>query len=69
MALNFTSAVGIVVVNKALFRWGQGLRFATVLTAAHFLTTAVGIRVCHVLRVYDVKPLRQLQARTWNALG
>lgn len=62
MSLNFLSAVGIVLVNKALFQWGDGLKFSTLLTAAHFFATAAGIRVCHSLGMYEIKPLKQSQA-------
>lgn len=63
MALNFCSAVGIVVVNKALFRRSEGLGFATSLTALHFAFTALGVRVCHLLGMYKTKPLKQRQVR------
>eukprot|EP00903_Cladosiphon_okamuranus_P010526 g9956.t1 len=43
MALNFFSAVGIVVANKALFRGAGGLGFATSLTGVHFIATAIGV--------------------------
>lgn len=61
MALNFFSAVGIVVANKALFRRADGLSFATSLTGLHFIATALGVRVCHAVGIYEVKPLRQTQ--------
>lgn len=61
MALNFFTAVGIVVANKALFRQAGGLNFATSLTGLHFITTALGVRVCHAVGVYEVKPLTQTQ--------
>ncbi|CAM9423648.1 unnamed protein product, partial [Scytosiphon promiscuus] len=62
MALNFCSAVGIVVVNKALFRRSEGVGLATSLTALHFAFTALGVRVCRVAGMYRVKPLKQTQA-------
>eukprot|EP00752_Nemacystus_decipiens_P017783 g15944.t1 len=57
MALNFFSAVGIVVANKALFRRADGLSFATTLTGFHFIATALGVRVCHAAGVYEVLPI------------
>lgn len=63
MLLNFLSAVGIVMVNKVLFRWGKGVRFATLLTAFHFLATAAGLRACRALGMYERKPLRQRQVK------
>jgi len=63
MALNFFSAVGIVVANKALFRRGGELGFATSLTGLHFIATAIGVRICHALGIYEAKHLTQLQAR------
>lgn len=63
MSLNFLSAVGIVMVNKVLFRWGNGLRFATLLTAFHFIATAAGMRICRALGMYEQKPLRQRQVK------
>ncbi|CAN0038052.1 unnamed protein product, partial [Laminaria digitata] len=57
MALNFCSAVGIVVVNKSLFRAAEGLRFATLLTGLHFLATALGVRACRLAGLYEHKPL------------
>ncbi|CAN0141185.1 unnamed protein product, partial [Hapterophycus canaliculatus] len=62
MALNFCSAVGIVVVNKALFRHSEGLGFATSLTGLHFAFTALGVRLCRVIGLYKIKPLKQTQA-------
>lgn len=61
MALNFFTAVGIVVANKALFRRAGGLSFATSLTGLHFIATALGVRACHAVGVYEVKPLTQTQ--------
>ena len=63
MGLNFCSAVGIVVVNKSLFRRAEGLGFATFLTGLHFLATALGVRACHSAGLYELKPLKQTQAR------
>lgn len=63
MALNFCSAVGIVVANKALFRHAEGLSFATSLTGIHFLATALGVRACRLCDIYKVKPLKQTQVR------
>lgn len=63
MALNFLSAVGVVIVNKELFSRGGGVRFATFLTGLHFLATAVGIRACHAVGMYEIKHLKQTQAR------
>ena len=61
MGLNFCSAVGVVVVNKSLFRQAEGLRFATLLTGLHFLATALGERACHMVGQYELKPLKQAQ--------
>lgn len=61
MALNFFSAVGIVVANKALFRRADGLSFATSLTGLHFIATALGVRACHAVGVYEIKSLTQAQ--------
>lgn len=63
MVLNFISAVGIVVVNKWLFRTARGLRFTTSLTGVHFLATAFGIRACQALGMYEVKPLKRAQVK------
>ncbi|CAM9642598.1 unnamed protein product, partial [Pylaiella littoralis] len=63
MALNFCSAVGVVVANKALFRRAEGLAFATSLTGLHFMATALGVRACHAFGVYKAEPLTQTQAR------
>lgn len=63
MALNFCAAVGVVVVNKSLFRRAEGLRVATLLTALHFLATALGVRMCQAIGMYKVRNLTQTQVR------
>ncbi|CAM9932298.1 unnamed protein product [Choristocarpus tenellus] len=59
MTFNFVSAVGIVVLNKAIFR--RGYNFATFVTGLHFAGTTIGVRACHAAGMYQVKPLRQTQ--------
>lgn len=59
MAFNFVSAIGIVIANKAVFR--SGFLFPTCLTGLHFFSTALGVRICHICGMYDIKPLRQAQ--------
>ena len=42
MSFNFTSAVGIIFVNKVVFKQ-YGFHFATFLTVCHFVVTFIGL--------------------------
>lgn len=41
----------------------EELQFTVLLVGLNFLATAVGVRVCHVVGMYKIKPLGQIQVR------
>lgn len=63
MAINFCATISIVVVNKSLYMRVEGVRFETLIAGLNFLATAIGVRVCHAVGMYENKPLGQLQVR------
>lgn len=47
MAFNFISSVGIINLNKSVFKT-HGFAFPTALTALHFIITFAGLIVCNM---------------------
>jgi len=56
MALNLTSSISIVLVNKWLFQKREYV-FPTFLTMLHFAFTFLGLQVCAWAGVFEPKPL------------
>mmetsp|Transcript_6253 Transcript_6253/g.24369 ORF Transcript_6253/g.24369 Transcript_6253/m.24369 type:complete len:330 (-) Transcript_6253:57-1046(-) len=59
MAFNFTSAVGIILANKFVFKEFH-FHFPTFMTVLHFAMTSVGVRILLSLGFFKVKRLRQM---------
>ena len=59
MAFNFFSSVAIVFANKFVsLRYGYN--YACFVTALHFVATTIGVRICLHFKMYEVKPLNQM---------
>ena len=56
MTFNFIASVGIVFVNKIVIRTFE-YKYATFLTALHFVATWIGVLINHKLGMYEVKKL------------
>jgi len=54
MAINVSSSISIVMVNKAVFNL-YGFQFGTTLTFFHFIATAIGVHLCALFKVFEVK--------------
>ena len=54
MGFNFTSAVGIIFVNKVVFK-EYGFHYATFLTVCHFLVTFAGLFVLTKIKYFEPK--------------
>jgi len=59
MAFNFLSSVGIIFVNKIIFKTYH-FNYASFVTCCHFFATIVGLKVLQLMGVYEHKPLRQM---------
>mmetsp|Transcript_23751 Transcript_23751/g.74698 ORF Transcript_23751/g.74698 Transcript_23751/m.74698 type:complete len:332 (-) Transcript_23751:531-1526(-) len=59
MAFNFTSAVGIILANKVVFK-EYGFSFPTAMTVLHFAMTTLGVQLLLVMGFFKPKPLKQL---------
>lgn len=70
MAFNFLSSVGIITVNKVLFKT-YGYNFSTLLTGFHFTATVLGLLVCNRLGMFTIKkvPLRDTLALSLSFIG
>ena len=56
MAFNFLSSIGIIFINKAVFK-SFGFKFATFYTSLHFFGTCVGLLLCRCVGLYRPKKL------------
>jgi solute carrier family 35 protein E3 len=55
MALNFFASVGIITVNKMVFKQ-YGFTYSTLLTGIHFLATFVGLLICSLIfGIFEIK--------------
>ena len=60
MAFNFFSSIGIIFINKAVFKT-FGFRYATFYTSLHFFGTMIGLWVCRCCGLYKPKKLNHSQ--------
>ena len=58
MAFNFFSSIGIIFINKAVFKT-FGFRYATFYTSLHFFGTMIGLWVCRCCGLYKLWCSRQ----------
>lgn len=59
MLFNFVTATGIVFANKIVFKT-YGFRYATLMTALHFVTTTIGGRICGMFGFYTPQRLNHM---------
>jgi solute carrier family 35 protein E3 len=61
MALNFCTSVGIITVNKYVFKY-YGFNYSTLLTGIHFIFTFVGLILCAAIGLFTPKsvPIRHI---------
>ena len=57
MAFNFLSSIGIIFVNKLIFKQYK-FQFATFVTAMHFVFTWLGLTLGRMVGMYEPKKLR-----------
>lgn len=57
MAFNFFSSVGIITVNKMVFKV-YNFNYSTLLTTLHFLCTFAGLVVCNLAGMFEIKKVR-----------
>lgn len=57
LALNASSSVGIVFVNKLVFQFFN-FKQGTLLTFIHFVFTFLGLEICRRLGMFEKKPLK-----------
>jgi solute carrier family 35 protein E3 len=60
MAFNFFSSIGIIFINKMVFKT-LGFKFGTFYTSLHFMGTCVGLMICRMCGMYQVKKLSHAQ--------
>jgi len=58
MAFNFLSSIGIIFVNKLIFKQ-YNFHFATFVTSLHFVFTWLGLSLGRMVGMYEPMPLRQ----------
>lgn len=70
MAFNFLSSVGIINVNKMVFK-KYGYNFPTLLTGVHFVFTFLGLLVCHSFHMFTIKrvPMREVIPLSLSFVG
>ena len=61
MALNFCTSVGIITVNKYVFKY-YGFNYSTLLTGIHFIFTFIGLVFCAFIGLFQPKsvPIRHI---------
>ena len=57
MSFNFTSAVGIIFVNKVVFK-EYGFHYATFLTVCHFIVTFIGLFILTRINFFKPKKVK-----------
>lgn len=68
--LNISASIGIVIVNKILFK-KYDFPFGTLLTAVHFIVTFLGLELCARFGVFERKqlPIRQIYGLSASFCG